>query len=1057
MKARVLKQKKSVFILIAILMVTFGTLSISYGQEANLTITASVEEPLTEATLHRSVVTLTLSGGIYGRQHIIFLERYVNVLGIQGVTIKPFDMERVSDTQLTAQLEFSGNIDTDATLTFSVGAEAIEDYDGNALTATLPVTAVEESLEASTKFSLTEASLNRCVVILTLNGRIFNNTYNVSNALTVSGIEGASFHSYEVEHISFTQVTVLLTFSGNIDADSTLTLTVGGDAIIGYNKAFTVQLSVPSVEESLVASTEAPLTEATLGGSVVILTLSGRVFNDRHNVYNALTVSGIEGASFDRLKVERISGTQVTVPLKFSGNIDVDSTLTLTVGGDAINGYNEAFTFQLSVSAVEESLVASIDAPLTEAGGGVRLTLNGRRFAFVGNRAVTFSDIEGVTVESNVRYVSLDGRYISPTEIYVVLTFDGNFDNDTTLTITVTADAIANYNKDLSVQLPVTAVEESLVASTRSPLTEAISWENVITLTLSGRRFAGNIEDALTFSGIEGVTVIIFDGVEHISDTEVRFLLLFNGNFSTDATLTLTVGADAILGYNRDFTFQFPVTAVEESLTDSTEFALTEGTLNGSVVKLSLNGRWFDPDLDIDNFQDALTVSGIEGVTVSYVEPILYSVEGLSDTAEAAAFWGLSLKEAEEIVAYWGMGLTELAIQLAFEGDFDTDATLTIAVPEPIIVGYNKGLTVELPVTAIGQSDATISISPSPIELPAIGEKLTFNLDIANGENVAGYQATVLFDPSVLRYVESANGDYFPVDAFFVDPIFDDYIWLRDTFVEDTNRVTIAGNTLAGAGNGDGTLATLTFEVYDHKPATVTLSEVYLVDSDGRQWDVTTQNGEVIKPQELPQKIFGDINSDGVVNIVDLVIVGDHFGLRGQSSTDVNGDHLVDIVDLVLVANAIGADAAAPSLNPKILELFTAADVKEWLNQARKITPTDPDFRRGISMLEQLHKALIPKETALLPNFPNPFNPETWIPYHLTKDTDVTLHIYTMNGTLVRTLALGHQPAGMYQTRNRAAYWDGKNQIGEPVASGVYFHTITAGNFTATRKMLIRK
>ncbi|MDE0010798.1 MAG: T9SS type A sorting domain-containing protein [Candidatus Poribacteria bacterium] len=100
---------------------------------------------------------------------------------------------------------------------------------------------------------------------------------------------------------------------------------------------------------------------------------------------------------------------------------------------------------------------------------------------------------------------------------------------------------------------------------------------------------------------------------------------------------------------------------------------------------------------------------------------------------------------------------------------------------------------------------------------------------------------------------------------------------------------------------------------------------------------------------------------------------------------------------------------------------------------------------------------MLPKETALLANYPNPFNPETWIPYHLSKDADVTLHIYAVNGTLVRTLSLGHQPAGMYQSRSRAVYWDGRNAFGEPVASGVYFYTLTAGDFTATQKMLIRK
>ena len=99
----------------------------------------------------------------------------------------------------------------------------------------------------------------------------------------------------------------------------------------------------------------------------------------------------------------------------------------------------------------------------------------------------------------------------------------------------------------------------------------------------------------------------------------------------------------------------------------------------------------------------------------------------------------------------------------------------------------------------------------------------------------------------------------------------------------------------------------------------------------------------------------------------------------------------------------------------------------------------------------------LPEKTELLANYPNPFNPETWIPYQLATDADVTLTIYASNGQAVRQLTLGHQAAGTYQSRSRAAYWDGSNAVGEPVASGVYFYTLTAGDFTATRKMLIRK
>ena len=99
----------------------------------------------------------------------------------------------------------------------------------------------------------------------------------------------------------------------------------------------------------------------------------------------------------------------------------------------------------------------------------------------------------------------------------------------------------------------------------------------------------------------------------------------------------------------------------------------------------------------------------------------------------------------------------------------------------------------------------------------------------------------------------------------------------------------------------------------------------------------------------------------------------------------------------------------------------------------------------------------VPETTALLPNYPNPFNPETWIPYRLAESAEVTLSIYSLNGNRVRTLALGHQSAGFYESRSRAAYWDGRNAIGERVASGVYFYTLTAGDFAATGKMLILK
>ena len=341
----------------------------------------------------------------------------------------------------------------------------------------------------------------------------------------------------------------------------------------------------------------------------------------------------------------------------------------------------------------------------------------------------------------------------------------------------------------------------------------------------------------------------------------------------------------------------------------------------------------------------------------------------------------------------------------------------------------------------IGERSDTVSLLPASVQSPNIGQQLNLSVKITNGENVAGYQVTVRFDDTALRYVKSSNSDYLPAGAFFVEP------------KVEGNLVKLNAASLAGESNGDGTLATLTFEVIAVKASTLTLSDVLLTDSAAETFIPRIENAEITESTRLKE----DVNGDGTVNIADLVLVAGALGETGQHAADVNSDGVVNIADLVLVAGALGNSAAAPSLHPQALEMLTATEIKQWLSAAQHLNLADTMSQRGILFLQQLLTVLTPKKTALLANYPNPFNPETWIPYQLAKDADVTLHIYAVNGQLVRTLALGHQAAGMYQNRSRAAYWDGRNAFGEPVASGVYFYTLTAGDFSPTRKLLIRK
>ena len=204
-----------------------------------------------------------------------------------------------------------------------------------------------------------------------------------------------------------------------------------------------------------------------------------------------------------------------------------------------------------------------------------------------------------------------------------------------------------------------------------------------------------------------------------------------------------------------------------------------------------------------------------------------------------------------------------------------------------------------------------------------------------------------------------------------------------------------------------------------------------------------------------------DVDADGDVDINDLVAVVENFGRVPPGRYNVDGDNDVDDDDIRAVFNAVlvaEAEAAAAPALAQTRITHTAKTLQHYVQTTKQDGMLDANVYHGLAVLEELIEPfLLPDETSLLRNYPNPFNPETWFPYQLAMAADVTFAIYSVNGTLVRTLSLGHQAAGMYRSKSRAAYWDGRNALGEPVASGIYFYTLTAGDFTATGKMLIRK
>ena len=202
-----------------------------------------------------------------------------------------------------------------------------------------------------------------------------------------------------------------------------------------------------------------------------------------------------------------------------------------------------------------------------------------------------------------------------------------------------------------------------------------------------------------------------------------------------------------------------------------------------------------------------------------------------------------------------------------------------------------------------------------------------------------------------------------------------------------------------------------------------------------------------------------DVNGDGTVDIGDSDALT--IALAANSTDpkyDVDGNGKVDIFDLIEVRAKYSPGAAgAPTLFGMKLSAVQIDRLQEQIDLLIATNDRSPAAMRTLVYLQQLLVTARPEKTQLLANYPNPFNPETWIPYELATDTHVRIMIYNTQGVVIRTLQFGHQSAGYYVGRDRAAYWDGRNALGEQVASGLYFYQLETDEMSSMRKMVILK
>ena len=809
-------------------------------------------------------------------------------------------------------------------------------------------------------------------------------------------------------------------------------------------------------------SVASPLTEANLDEGAVTLTLRYDTYEaDVAKIRDAVTVSGIDGVTIDTTTIQRISDTEITVELDFARtNLDTDATLTFSVDAGAIADYTgDVNTVEIPVIAIEE-IFASAASPLTEATldeGAVTLTLRYDTYeADVAKirDAVTVSGIDGVTIDTTTI------QRISDRRITVALDFDGtNLDTDATLTFSVAASAITNYTgAALTAEVSVTPVKESVSASMVSPLTEATLNGSVVTLSLSDATYEkdiAKIRNAVTVSGIKGVAVDTAT-VKRLGDRQIRVKLNFDGtDFVRASALTFSVADGAITTYKGTaLTTEVLVTASrgEDLLTifwtdwgtdkiqranldgSNIEDIVTQGLSSPSGIALDVaGGKMYWTDFRTAKIQRA----NLDGSSIQDLVKLQYSWSG-----DPGGIWfggpvGIAL-DVEGGKMYWTDSGTDKIQRANLDGSNIEDiVTQGLEIPGDIaldVVGgkmyWTDAHTDKIQRANLDGSNIEDLVTrrlngPDGIALDVVGGKMywtdahTGKIQRANldGSNIEDLVTQGLRRPSGIA-LDVVGGKMYWTDYYGTGKI-------QRANLDGSNVEGLVTQGLRGpSGIALGVLPSV--GAPPDTPAPVTRKE--------------------------------DVNGDGVVDVQDLAQVGLQYGKTGTNTADVNGDEVVNVDDFILVAAAVdAAAAAAPAARAQVHSHFTKAQLQAWLTEARASRNPSHTYQRGIAVLEQLLALVAPEETALLANYPNPFNPETWIPYQLSKPADVSLTIYDIQGRVVRALDLGHQRAGTYHSRTRAAYWDGRNAVGEPVASGVYFYTLSAGNFTATRKMLIRK
>ena len=784
---------------------------------------------------------------------------------------------------------------------------------------------------------------------------------------------------------------------------ATITVTATDTA----NAAATQDISVSVTSNNApVRTATIPTQTVSLSGSAVTVDL-GSYFSDPDG--NPLTY-GATSSNTSKATVS-VSGATLTITGVAAGSA------TITVNATDTGNAGAQQTFSVSVVSNRSPISVGPIPNQTVRVGGTAGTVNlGSYFSDPDGNPLTYSATSSSTSKATV---SVSGSTFTITAVAA---------GSATISVTATDPSNASRSRSFS----ATVLPSNTVNRVGTIPNQTLSLSGTSTGTVDASSyFSGPVGDTLTYSATSSSTS---KATVSMSTTT----LTVTGVAAGSSTISVTATSSA----NTSATQSFSVTVYSNRAPTTVGTISSRQVTNGATVSLNVAGYFSDPDgntltYTASSSNDTLVGANIGGtdnstlyilanglatatITVTATDPSgasatqSFSVQVVSQTADTLP----GLSSDEQLLLGSLLTYDTLIFNELHNGSDDATDWLELRnVSNVDIPIENWQLTIQT------GSGAAIIPFPAGAAIPAGEVLLLANTEITTAAVVVESFALPQTEFALILRSPIAFGD-------------------------------IAGNYFQSEIERPETAPELTVDIVWERVQATTSG--YRAEA----WAASERRNGRGSPGYHPSASTGDLNHDGVVNILDLLLVASQLGATGPSTADLNGDNTVNIQDLVLIANALDSVAAAPSAKQP-----TAALINAWLQLARRNTsdavprslPGGLSYARGIQMLEQLAEALTPETTALLANYPNPFNPETWIPYQLSKATDVTVIIYASDGNVVRTLAIGHQGAGMYKNRSRAAYWDGKNELGESVASGLYFYTLTAGEFTATRNMLILK